>query len=185
MFSLLALTISFLLWKVASVALLILVFSIIFIFMFIVSCDDRGIFDLEFNPAKAKIFMPIAFFLSIPFWNMIYDSRIVVDVASVVIEPWAEHVEEAKEKVPPTRTNIATAIRRFELVSWNPPKHFYVTLEDVESHDVYSSIYVSKHCNNRQLKVGDEYNISITTYTMSNQPGKVFVEFHNLYSVFC
>jgi len=185
MFSVLALTISFLLWKTAAIVFLVFMFSIIFIIMQIASCDDHGIFEFEFNPAKAKIFMPIAFVLSIPFWNMIYDSRIVNDVTSVVTESWAEHVEEAKEKVPPTRTNIATAIRRFELVSWNPPKHFYVTLEDVESHDVYTSIYVSKHCNNRQLKVGDEYNIPITTYTMSDQPGKVFVEFHNLYSVFC
>lgn len=93
---------------------------------------------------------------------------------------------ENAAEAPIVRTDLKTEIRRYELVSWNPPKHFYVTIEDVVTHGVYPSVYVSKHCNTSgQLKAGQEYNISVTTYTLSNQPGTVYTEFADLYAVFC
>lgn len=101
-------------------------------------------------------------------------------------EGYEKHRKEVEQHRPPTRTNLPTELRRYELISYNPPKHFYVTIEDVKTHTVFKQVYVSKHCNSASSnKIGDEYNIRVTPYTMSNQPGVVFYEFHSLYSVFC
>lgn len=101
-------------------------------------------------------------------------------------EGYDEHLRELEAKKPPTRTDLATEVRRYELLSYNPPKHFYVTIEDVKTHSVFKSVYVSKHCNSASKnRIGDEYNIRVTPYTMSNAPGVVYYEFHDLHKVFC
>lgn len=101
-------------------------------------------------------------------------------------EGYEEHLRELEAEKPPVRTNLATELRRYELLSYNPPKHFYVTIEDVKTHSVFKSVYVSKHCNSASKnRIGDEYNIRVTPYTMSNAPGVVYYEFHDLHKVFC
>jgi len=75
------------------------------------------------------------------------------------VEGYDQHLKELEAKKPPTRTNLPTELRRYELVAYNPPKHFYVSLEDVKTHNVFRRIYVSKHCNSASSnKIGDEYN---------------------------
>lgn len=97
-----------------------------------------------------------------------------------------EHLHEQESKKPVIRTDLRTEIRRYELISYDPPKHFYVTLEDVKTHQVFTKMYVSKHCNSASTnKIGDEYNIRVTTYALSDQPNLVFLQFHNLYDTFC
>lgn len=101
-------------------------------------------------------------------------------------QSFQEHLSEQALKKPVVRTNLKTEIRRYELVSYDPPKHFYVTLEDVQTHQVFNKLYVSKHCNSASSnKRGDEYNIQVTTYALSDKPGVMFFDFHNLYDVFC
>lgn len=107
-------------------------------------------------------------------------------LGTILTESYDEYATRKKRDEPPVRTNISTEVRRFELVSWNPPKHFYVTLEDVQSQQVWKSVYVSKHCNaSGSLKRGDEYNLSVTHYSLSNRPGETFFEFNGLYNAFC
>ena len=108
------------------------------------------------------------------------------EVTHNLFEGYGTHLKELEDKKPPTRTDLPTELRRYELISYNPPKHFYVTIEDVKTHSVFNRVYVSKHCNSAATnKIGDEYNIRVTPYTMSNEPGVVYYEFHDLYEVFC
>lgn len=101
-----------------------------------------------------------------------------------LIEPWGVF---SQPKAPPImRTNLPQQLRRYELLGWNPPKHFYVTLKDVSTHQVFASVYVSKHCNaSGQLRKGDEFNIVVQPYTLSNAPYVVHLEFLGLYAAFC
>lgn len=90
------------------------------------------------------------------------------------------------DKVAPTRINVAESIERFELIDWNPPKHFYVTFKNVKTGAVHEHTYVSKYCNSHnELKRGEQFNIVVKTYAMSNDPAKIITEFQNLYGVFC
>lgn len=76
-----------------------------------------------------------------------------------------------------------TEIRRYRLVSYTAPKHFYVTIKDIEANMTYESLYVSKHCNNYATnKLGDDYNIQITH---KKQGQKEWIVFNDLYAVFC
>ena len=85
-----------------------------------------------------------------------------------------------------TRTEDGSEIRRFILVTWNPPKRFYVTLKDVETGQVYESQYVSKHCNaHHKLVKGDQYNLQVRYFRLSDNPEKRLMEFTNLSSEFC
>lgn len=84
------------------------------------------------------------------------------------------------------RINEKTEVRQYILVSWNPPKHFYVTLKDVVTGQVYESVYVSKHCNAvGQLRRSDLYSLRVTSYFWSNTPDTPRITFHNLYEAFC
>lgn len=95
-----------------------------------------------------------------------------------------DQFEEARASI--TRTDLGVEIKRFKLIAYNPPKHFYVTVQSVEDGWVYQSVYVSKHCNNhRQNEIGSEYNLEVMKYTLSSTPGQVHYEFRNLYQAFC
>jgi hypothetical protein len=105
---------------------------------------------------------------------------------NTLFEPFDGYVKNNAPVIVPTRTNLGVSIKRFELVGWRPPKHFYVSLEDTVTHKVYNDVYVSKHCNNASnLKKGEEYNIQVQEYSMSNKPGVTRIEFNNLSSTFC
>lgn len=78
---------------------------------------------------------------------------------------------------------VKTEIRRYSLDAVNPPKHFYVTLRDVQTGQMYESTYVSKHCNNyASNKLGAEYNLQVTTL---KQGDRTWLRFDNLYAAFC
>lgn len=87
---------------------------------------------------------------------------------------------------PPVRTEVGTELRRYRLDGWAPPKHFYVSLTDLVTGKKHERLYVSKHCNaSSSLKRGEEYNIVLRKYKMSNEPDVVRYEFSGLYEVFC
>lgn len=93
---------------------------------------------------------------------------------------------DVKEAPPPTQIELGNEIKRYILVSYRPPKHFYVTLKDTTTNEVLENVYVSKHCNSAsQLKNGEEYNIPVRKYAWSNSPNIVRYEFKGLYGVFC
>lgn len=80
---------------------------------------------------------------------------------------------------------VGTEIRRFILVSANPPKHFYVTLKDLQTGDTYERLYVSKHCNNyRPDQIGLEYNVQVQDFR-DPKSGAITHRFPNLYQEFC
>ncbi len=94
---------------------------------------------------------------------------------------------KASEAKPiPSIIQQGNELRRYKLLAMNPPKHFYVTLQDVNTGVISPSVYVSKHCNNYKTNViGDEYNISVKWYVMSDAPQVVKYSFTNLSGVFC
>ena len=184
---------NFLLWKVlAGLGLLVMNVGPTFIFVLI------SLFGIEWETRGERIvqlfFIPLALLAIVAHLNWLHTPEpsrcgscdISVNSKRVLTESLEEYRNGVKRDLPPVRTNIGTELKRFELLSWNPPKHFYVTFEDVKTHQVFKSQYVSKHCNSAgSLKAGEEYNIRVTSYTMSNEPGVVYFEFNDLYSVFC
>jgi hypothetical protein len=189
MFSVLALVVSFLLWKVFTGVVLFFMFGI----FFILGLMSWAIPDYDSERTERNsliIWGCVALFISIPYWDWMCNGSVTMDARNKFMQGWGAYTYqvdiEEKASVKPVRIEVGTELRRYELVGWNPPKHFYVNLEDVQTHQVYNNIYVSKHCNNAYaLKKGDEYNILISKYTMSDQPGKVLMEFNSLYGVFC
>lgn len=96
-----------------------------------------------------------------------------------------EYKERRLETKSLTRTELGTEIRRYRLDGWRPPKHFYVDLTDLKTGESLREVYVSKHCNTGPLRGGDEYNIVLNKYELSNRPGTVQYNFANLNNVFC
>lgn len=73
--------------------------------------------------------------------------------------------------------------REYELLSLDPPKHFYIYLQDVKTKKIYSHVYVSKHCNNyRNLTIGKVYTLKRVYWTIE---GKEYADFENLYETLC
>jgi len=103
-----------------------------------------------------------------------------------VLRGFDEQQLRNKADQPPVRFELGFEIRRYRLDGWNPPKHFYVELHDLQTGQHHDRIYVSKHCNSHgSLRRGEEYNIQLQKYSLSNRPGEVFYEFPGLYPVFC
>lgn len=97
-----------------------------------------------------------------------------------------DEYEAKKKKVVPTRINQINEVRRYELINWKLPKHFYVTFKDVETGFVYENKYVSQYCDGSlKLKQGEKFNLEVQTYALSNDPNSTFVEFKDLYGAFC
>lgn len=44
------------------------------------------------------------------------------------------------------RTAISVETRWYEIIDYNPPKRFYVTLKDVDTGEIFYDVYVSKRC---------------------------------------
>lgn len=78
---------------------------------------------------------------------------------------------------------VSSKLERLTLVAINPPKHMYVDLKSETGH-IYENLYVSKHCNSLP-KVGEEFNIMVTTFYTKDNPSNLKVRFANLYSTFC
>lgn len=74
--------------------------------------------------------------------------------------------------------------RMYELTDKDEPKHFYVYLKDVETGQVYSHVYVSKHCNSHRetAVIGKIYKLKRVTYT---QGGTTTSQFEGLSCIFC
>ena len=79
-----------------------------------------------------------------------------------------------------------TEVRQYQLMGYNPPKHFYVTLRDTKTDQVYKNVYVSKHCNHhRNNTLLDNYSLSITVWSRAGTPDDRQLRFNGLYDAFC
>lgn len=76
-----------------------------------------------------------------------------------------------------------TETRKFEILEINPPKHFKVTLRDIECDIIFEDISVSKHCNSwRELYVGQVVYLKVGYYTTNN---KYVAEILNIRECLC
>ncbi len=82
------------------------------------------------------------------------------------------------------RVSDGTEIRQYILVDYRPPKHVYVTLKDTKTNQVYTDMYVSKHCT-FGVKPGDQMNIQVEIWHYKNDPDNKYLTFNNLPSVVC
>lgn len=55
--------------------------------------------------------------------------------------------------------------KMYEVVEIKPPKHFYITLKDVETGEIYKRLYVSKRCSSwKKLEKGSQWAFREFTY---------------------
>lgn len=65
---------------------------------------------------------------------------------------------------------VKEEIREYEVVEIDPPKHFYVTLLDVQTHQLFPNHSRSKHCNNwRKNKLHEIVKIKTVYYKYKNR----------------
>lgn len=141
-----------------------------------------------------KLFLAIWITLGLVFGTMVFRACMFEQgYAAKIKQHWNTTLEqyqaeqEAEKRVrEAVRINEVTELRRYILVKMNPPKHFYVTLKDEQTGQVFERLYVSKHCNNfRNNQEGESYNLQVTSFSMSNQPEVRHTSFHDLYAAFC
>lgn len=80
------------------------------------------------------------------------------------------------------KVHINTTYERCVVVSINPPKHVYVDLKMLSSGKLYTDVYVSKHCNDMCVSVGDTI---LTTYVKYKYGDDVYTDFENIYDTIC
>ncbi len=65
----------------------------------------------------------------------------------------------------------------FEVTVVKPPKHFYVTLKNVDTGQVFSDVYVSKRCSRwKEVPVGAHLNLSVATYRSESGVTRMVLE---------
>lgn len=139
----------------------------------------------------AKILWPISIPFLVAWIGLMWPASnpgpmdMATDLYEKVTESYGEYKQAAVKKQPVVRTELGTEVRRVMLVDWAPPKHFYVSMKELQTGKIWERVYVSKHCDTGGLKKGDEYNLTVRKYSLSNRPGEVFWEFDNLYGAFC
>lgn len=119
--------------------------------------------------------------------NILIGFCILIAVPTLWIGP-EKSFEMFDERVKMNRPHSVveeTEIRAFKLISLTSPKHVYAEFEDVKTGRVYSKQYVSTYCDVHKQRLGDVYNIKVTYTHMSDNPSARFIEFGNLYEVFC
>lgn len=93
------------------------------------------------------------------------------------------HTAPPARLLTPPVVDVGTDVRRYRLVAIKPPLYAYVTLQDVQTNELYTDLHVGKYCNNYSSNVvGQEFNLSTTT---RQQGDKKWLEFNNLHTVFC
>lgn len=86
---------------------------------------------------------------------------------------------------------IKTYTRQFEVLDINQPKHFSVTLLDVQNHKLFEGVGRSKHCNswddNGRPKLNDVITVKVYTYYFKEDPNTLYydIDDRNLNDIFC
>jgi hypothetical protein len=87
-------------------------------------------------------------------------------------------------KEPEPRRYTKSVQDEYEVTEVNPPKHFYVTLKNLRTGEVYKHEYVSKHCNTwrETAYVGKR----VLLYRVSwMEEGKEYTDFYRLREEIC
>lgn len=73
---------------------------------------------------------------------------------------------------------------QFEVIGIDPPKHFYLDLKRVSDGKVFHEVYISKHCNDMCLSLGQIINVKYGQYKRENN---YWIEFDNyeIYEKYC
>lgn len=64
----------------------------------------------------------------------------------------------------------------FIIININPPKHFYLDLKRVSDGKVFTKVYISKHCNDMCISLGDRIT---ATYGKYKRGEYIWEEFDN------
>lgn len=184
MFDFIASIIAFGLWKISAViaGAFVLFLPFIFVWGVMALCDAMD--NDKIDPRIRKWTLIITAVCTIPWFNFMTSTKFVGACGNRIIQSWTEYTTE-RSKPEVTKVVIGSELRQYILVDYNPPKHFYVTLKDAQTGQVYEHTYVSKHCNaHRDNKKGDTYNIQVERWHWSNSDAE-YISFQNLVSVFC
>jgi hypothetical protein len=105
-------------------------------------------------------------------------------MTSYTVGNWFYETDKEREANKPLPVVVlAEEVHRIQLIEIDPPKHVYADFVNLTTGETVKRAYVSKHCNNyRQNTEGDEFNVRVTR---KKQGDKEFVEYNDLYSVFC
>jgi hypothetical protein len=173
----------FVMWIGLQIVLVIFMGLILVVPPFVLSLLMSMVFDWA-GRIVGYIVLPFAVILGVAYLPWMWQSPLI-ETLSEGVTSYSEF-KKARGTEKPYAIEHGIEIRRFYLVKYSPPKHFYVTLKDVETGVVSSDLYVSKHCNRaNENKPGDQFNIGVRKYAMSDQPDKILYQFQNLYSAFC
>ena len=80
---------------------------------------------------------------------------------------------------------VREEIRSYEVVAIRPPKHFNVTLLDVQTHQLFQGESGSKHCNRwRDIKLNTTLDIK-TTYFKYEGDDTLYIKLADMNYYFC
>lgn len=75
------------------------------------------------------------------------------------------------------RKVVSEKWKKYQIIGINPPKHFYITIRDVETGQVFKDLYISKHCNSwRKGRIWEINTFKETIY--EDSAGKRTVRVH-------
>jgi hypothetical protein len=77
---------------------------------------------------------------------------------------------------PTPKETIWSKTEDFIIVKINPPKHFYLDLKRVGDGKIFTEVYISKHCNDMCISVGDRIT---ATYGKYKRGEYIWEEFDN------
>ncbi len=86
---------------------------------------------------------------------------------------------------PLPKAYLPPQTRVFQLMDFDPPKHVYAFLQDVETHEIFPRVYISKHCNawREHAHIGRTYVLHLRPWTRAD--GTRGTDFLHLPAVFC
>ena len=114
-------------------------------------------------------------------WGIAMKVTLVKKMAAILLATFAFTASGCgKEKIL-----VREEMRQYEIVKIDPPKHFYVTLLDVKSHQIFEDESRSKHCNKWQKIKLNSVISARTFYYKYKDSSDVFVEVENLNSQLC
>jgi hypothetical protein len=70
------------------------------------------------------------------------------------------------------------------IVNIRPPKHFYLDLQRVSDGKIFSEVYISKHCNDMCISVGDTITATYGKYKQGEYIGEKF-DNYKIYDMVC
>lgn len=120
--------------------------------------------------------------------TFMFDKGIMSDAWGGLTKTYTEYkIGELEDKIKNgsgTKIYLPTKVEQFRVVSFDPPKHVYVSLKHVRTGQLYENQYVSKHCSNHPT-LHELINIQVTPFYFEGRPNDVRWGFNNLSMEIC